>query len=166
MSQPYFEKNVKVKLTLPKWELESPPGLPKLQSSILGVKTPCIEAFFISLERYQNVYVENGLTWAIWTYVTQVMAKRKVESQIGTKSWESTQPRCVQVECDTPLESSQWELQVCFRPHPNRRSDEVLAKSYDPAKCRESKPGQFRDSSLGVGIKSHSDASAMERHKK
>jgi hypothetical protein len=37
------------------------------------------------------------------------------------KSQESTRPRCVQVECDTPLESSWGELQVFFRPHPNRR---------------------------------------------
>ncbi len=35
-----------------------------------------------------------------------------------TKSRKSTQSRCVQVECDTPLESSWRELQVCFRPHP------------------------------------------------
>jgi hypothetical protein len=39
-----------------------------------------------------------------------------------TKSRESTRPWCVQVECDIPLESSQGELQVCFRPRPNRRS--------------------------------------------
>ncbi len=38
-----------------------------------------------------------------------------------TKSWESTRPRCIQVECNTPLESSQGELQVFFKPHPNRR---------------------------------------------
>jgi hypothetical protein len=43
-----------------------------------------------------------------------------------TKSWELTQPKCVQVECGTPLESSQRELQVCFRPHPNRRSRQIV----------------------------------------
>jgi hypothetical protein len=48
-------------LTLPKWGLGSPLGLPKLQSSISGVTTPRIEAFFISLESYQSVDVENGL---------------------------------------------------------------------------------------------------------
>ncbi len=32
--------------TLPKWGLESPPGLPKIQSSIAGVKTPCLEVFY------------------------------------------------------------------------------------------------------------------------
>ncbi len=61
MSQPYFEKSVRMKLTLSKWELGSPPGFPKLQSSIVGVKTPCIGAVIISLESYQNIDVENGL---------------------------------------------------------------------------------------------------------
>jgi hypothetical protein len=48
-------------LTLPKWGLVSPSGLPKLQSSIAGVKTPRLEAFFMSLESYLIVDVENGL---------------------------------------------------------------------------------------------------------
>jgi hypothetical protein len=48
-------------LTFPKWGLGSPSGLPKLQSSIVGVKTPGLEGFFISLESYQSVDVENGL---------------------------------------------------------------------------------------------------------
>jgi len=62
-----------MKLTLPKLGLGSPPGLPKLQSSIAGVKTPCIGVFFISLESYQSVDVANGLAWAIWTFAEQVM---------------------------------------------------------------------------------------------
>jgi hypothetical protein len=37
------------------------------------------------------------------------------------KNRESTWSRCVQVKCDTPLKSSQGELQVCFISHPNRR---------------------------------------------
>jgi hypothetical protein len=49
-----------------------------------------------------------------------------------TKSRESTQPRCVQVECNTPLESSQGELQVCFRPHPNRRFEQGVMNSQSP----------------------------------
>jgi len=39
-----------------------------------------------------------------------------------TKSWESTRSRCVQVECNTPLENSWQGLQVFFRLHPNQRS--------------------------------------------
>ncbi len=30
---------------------------------------------------------------------------------------------CVQVECDTSLESSCRKLQLCLRPHPNQRSE-------------------------------------------
>jgi hypothetical protein len=59
--RPHFEKSVKMKPTLPKWGLGSPLGLSKLQSSIARVKTPCLGAFFISLESYQSVDVENGL---------------------------------------------------------------------------------------------------------
>jgi len=56
-----------MKLTLPKWGPGSPPGLSELQSSIVEVKTPRIGVFFISLESYRSVDVENGLAWAIWT---------------------------------------------------------------------------------------------------
>jgi hypothetical protein len=72
-----------MKLTLLKWGLGSPPGLPKFQSSIAEVKTPCIGVLFISLESYRSVHVENGLAWAIWTFVAHIMAKRKATSQIG-----------------------------------------------------------------------------------
>jgi len=52
MSQPYFEGSVRMKLTFSKLGLGNPPGLLKLQSSITGVKSPCIGVFFISLESY------------------------------------------------------------------------------------------------------------------
>jgi hypothetical protein len=61
MLQPYLEKSVRMRLTLPKWGLGSPSGLLKVQSSIARVKTPCIGAFYISLESHQSVDVENGL---------------------------------------------------------------------------------------------------------
>jgi hypothetical protein len=48
-------------LTFLKWGLGSPLGLPKLQSLIARVKTPCIEVLFISLEIYLSANVENGL---------------------------------------------------------------------------------------------------------
>jgi hypothetical protein len=62
MSQPYFWKSGKMTLTLLKWGLGSPLGLLKFQSLIARIKTPRIEVFFISLENYQNVDVENGFT--------------------------------------------------------------------------------------------------------
>jgi hypothetical protein len=45
MSQPHFEGSVRSPLTLPKMGLGSPPGLPKTQDSIAGVKTPHIEGY-------------------------------------------------------------------------------------------------------------------------
>ncbi len=133
MSQPHSWKSVRMKLTLPKWGLGSSSGLPKLQSSIVGVKTPCLGVFFISLESYGNVDVENGLVWTIWRSITQVMTKKlgvKLIVFLPTiKSRESTWPRCVQVKCDTLLESSRRELQVCFRPHLNWRSEQKVISS-------------------------------------
>jgi hypothetical protein len=137
MSQPHFWKSVRMTLTLPKWGLGSPSRLPKLQSSIAGVKTPHLEAFLISLKIYRSVDVENGLAWAIWTSVAQVMAKRRPGVKLTiwlptTKSRESSRLWCVQVECSTPLESSQGELQVCCRPHPNRRSEQKVMNLQSP----------------------------------
>jgi hypothetical protein len=54
-------KNEKMIPSLPRWGLGSLMGLPKLQSSIAKVETLCIETFFIPLERYRSVDVENGL---------------------------------------------------------------------------------------------------------
>jgi hypothetical protein len=77
-----------MRFTLSKWGLGSPPRLPKLQSSILGVKTPCIGEFFISLESYRRLDVENGLAWVIWTSIAQVLAKKKGrESNYQFDSW-------------------------------------------------------------------------------
>jgi hypothetical protein len=49
-----------------------------------------------------------------------------------TKNQESTQPQCVHVECDTLLKSSQGELQVCFKPHLNQRSEQGVMNSQSP----------------------------------
>jgi hypothetical protein len=84
MSQPHFGISVKVKPTLPKVGSRSLSGLPKTQSSSLGVKTPCIGVFFIPLESFWSVNVQNGLAWAIWTFAAQVMGKRRAGSQTGS----------------------------------------------------------------------------------
>jgi hypothetical protein len=51
MSQPHFEASVRMRLALPKVGTWSPLGLPKLQSSIAEVKTPCLEVFLTPLEK-------------------------------------------------------------------------------------------------------------------
>jgi hypothetical protein len=64
-----------------------------------------------------------------------------------TKSWESTRSRRALGECDTALESSRRGLQVWFRPRPDRRlgREAMMSQSFG-----NPKPGQFRDSILGV----------------
>jgi hypothetical protein len=68
----------------PKWPpmlgVIVPKRLPNFQSVISRVKTSHIEDFFIPLESYQSVDVENGLAWAIWTSATQVMTKKKARN--------------------------------------------------------------------------------------
>jgi hypothetical protein len=50
-----------------------------------------------------------------------------------TKSRESTRLSCVQVACDTPLESFRQELQLCCRPRLDRRSERkvIAPQSYE-----------------------------------
>jgi hypothetical protein len=75
---------VKGRVGVPKWGLGNLGGLAKLQSLISGVKTPRIGAFFILLESYESVDVENELAWAIWTSAAQVMCQRRAGSQTGS----------------------------------------------------------------------------------
>jgi hypothetical protein len=77
-------RSVRMTLTFPKWGLGSPPRLLKTQNSISGVKTPCLEMFFIPLERSWSLDVENGLAWAIRTSAAQVMCERRAGSQIAS----------------------------------------------------------------------------------
>jgi len=51
LSQPHFGLSVKMKLTLPKVGTWSPPGLPKIQSLIAGVKTPFILDVLYTIEK-------------------------------------------------------------------------------------------------------------------
>jgi len=61
LSQPHFEASVRMRLALPKVGTWSSPRLSKLQNSITGIKTLCLDVFFISLERSSSVDIENGL---------------------------------------------------------------------------------------------------------
>jgi hypothetical protein len=54
-----------------------------------------------------------------------------------TKNRESTRPRCVQVKCHTPLESSQRGLQDCFKPHPNWRLERRAIRSQSPESANQ-----------------------------
>jgi hypothetical protein len=103
-------------------------GLLNLQSAISGVKSPCLEEFFISLKRSWSVDVQNGLAWAIWTSTAQVMGKRLPT----TKSRESTRFTWLQATCHISLKSFRQGLQLCFRPHRDRRSAEEVIRPQSP----------------------------------
>jgi hypothetical protein len=64
-----------------------------------------------------------------------------------TKSRESTRSRRALGECNMALKSFWKGLQVWFRPRPDRRSGREAMMSRSPG---SPKPGQFRDSILGV----------------
>jgi len=79
-----------------------------------------------------------------------------------TKSQELTQFPCVQVACNILLESSRWELQLCFRPHLNRRS---AHKVIEP-QSRESPNFAILRLSLGsLETKNHLDMGLVEKHR-
>jgi hypothetical protein len=137
LSQPHFEASVKMRLTLPKVGIWSPPGLLQLQSLIAEVKTPCLGVFFILLERSWSVDSKMALHELFGHLEHKLWSKEGSGVKLAiwlptTKSRESTRPRCVQIECDTPLERSWGELQDCFRPHSNPRSEPGVMSSQIP----------------------------------
>jgi hypothetical protein len=141
-----------MKLTLPKLGTWSPLGFLKTQSLIAGVKTPRIGVFLISSERSWSVDVQNGLAWVIWTYVAQVMGKRRVGSQIGNLTPDHKKSRIdLTPTCDGGVRHGVGKLsRRATRLVQTSSRSEVGARSYDGPKSRESKSGEFRDSTLGV----------------
>jgi hypothetical protein len=135
-----------------------PQQLLNLQSAIAGVKIHCLEDYFLSLESYWSVNVYNGLTLPIWTFETQVMAKRKARSQIGTLTpEESTQFPCVQVACNISLEISWQGLQLAI--------DRIAIEASHRRLC-ESKIAGVLVVGLPLGSprrKNHLDVAPMER---
>jgi len=145
-----------MQLTFPKVGKWSPPGLPKTQNSIWGVKSPCIWVFLVSLKRAWSVDVQNDLAWAIWTSATQVMGKRRAGSQTGSLTPDHYKSRIDLFPMfDSRVQHGVGKL--------SRRATTLVQTSswldsevgsYELPKSRDSNPGQFRDSNLGVPGKS------------
>jgi hypothetical protein len=79
-----------------------------------------------------------------------------------TKSQESTRFPCAQVACNILLESSQWGIQLCFKPHLHQRSarNVMALQSYGSP--------NFGNSGLPLGspkTKSHLDVGLVERRR-
>jgi hypothetical protein len=116
------------------------------------VKTLRMEAFFISLESYRSVYVENGLAWTIWTSPAQVMAKRKAGSQPNPNAcrWSVT---------------SRWKaLDESYKIALDLIPIRSLSKELWPRKVAGVQIGTTSRLLLGSpGIKSHLDVGVVER---
>jgi hypothetical protein len=126
LSQPHFEGNVKSPFTLPKMGLGSPPRLPKTQNLIARVKTP--RKVYISKMASHEPF--GHLQHKLW--LKERSGVKLVVWLPTTKSQESTWSWCVHVTCDTSLERSQGELQVCFRSRPNRRPGWEVMNAQSP----------------------------------
>jgi hypothetical protein len=141
-------------------------GTPKSSEFDCKGQKPCIGALFISLKSYRSVDVENGLAWAIWTYAALVVVKRKGRESNwqfdSRRLLESTRPRCVQVEWGTPLKSSRWELQLCFRHRSDPRSKQrvIVLQSYGSRNL-----SSFRTPPWDSCDKKPFDVGAVWRHK-
>jgi len=144
------EKVWKWRLTLPSelpfWELESWWTPKPLESDYKTQNTSHWGVIYI----IGKLLKCTCLKWDQMTHLdicnTSYGKKKSRESKLAiwlptTKSRESTWLSCVQVTCNTLLESFQWELQLCFRAHPDRRTEhEVIT----PQSCENSNLGNFR----------------------
>jgi hypothetical protein len=81
---------------------------------------------------------------------------------LTTKSRESTRFPCMQATCNIPLKSSWWGLQLCFRPHCNRRfAQEVMCLQ----SCRSPSWCNFGTPSCESWDKKPFGCGPMERHR-
>jgi hypothetical protein len=127
MSQPQSWENVRMKTHTPEMRTWESTGTPKTsENDFRGQNTSHWGVLYIIGKLLKFRY----LKWARMTHLdifnTSYGKKKGRESNSATRSRESTRLLCVQVECNTPLESSQRKLKLCFRPHPNLRSKQKV----------------------------------------
>jgi hypothetical protein len=81
---------------------------------------------------------------------------------LTTKSQKFTRFTYVQVACNIPLESSWWELQLCFRPHLNPRSTREVINPQNRGNTTLAISGlSFRS----PRTKCHLDVGLVQKHK-
>ncbi len=105
----------------------SPDGFLNLQRVIAEVKIQWIKKFLIPLKSFWNFYVRNGIAWPLGYLKQKLWSKER--SKVKLPIWLSTTKNrelswfcCVQMTCHISLESSLQRLQLCFKPHFNRKS--------------------------------------------
>jgi hypothetical protein len=168
LSQPYFEESVRMRLTLPEWGLGSPLGLPKLQSSIAGVKTPHIVAFFYIIGKILKCRCRK---WARMSHLDIYST-----SYGKKKGWESnqqfdSQPLKVRNRPDPGAcrwsATHRWKaLDKSYKFALDLIPIRGLSKELWPRKVAGVQTGTISGLLLGSpGVKSHLDAGAVERRR-
>jgi len=152
LSQSHFGLSVRMKLTLPKVGTWSPLGLPKTQSLIAGVKTPCIGGFLYSVRKVLKCRCPKWLRMSHLDICSPSYGQKK-----GRESNWQFDSRPLKVR-NRPLLTFAEGVRYGIRKLSRRATtlvetslpSKVRAMRYEFPKSRESNPGQFRDSSLGV----------------
>jgi hypothetical protein len=135
-------------------------GLPNLQSAIVGVKTHWfkeilyhwkdIETYMFKMSSHDPfVYLKHKL----WS--KERLGVKLVVWLSSTKSRELTRFPNVQEMCDILLENSRRGIQLCFRPHYNRR---CARQGMGPQSCKSPNCANFGS----PGTQSHLDVAPME----
>ncbi len=122
--------------------------------------------FFISLENYQSINVENELAWTIWTSVAQVMAKRKVGNQTGSLTPDHQKSRIDPTSSACKLSATcRWKaLDESYKFASNLIPIKGLGKELWPHKVAGVRTETILELLLGSPkIKSHVDVGAAER---
>jgi hypothetical protein len=144
-----------------------PNGLLNIQRAIAGVKTHQFEDLYIIGNRLKCRCLMGShdpfghLKHKLWS---KERSRVKLAVWFPTiKSQESTQFPCLQVAWDIPLESSLWEIQLCFRPHCNQRfaHDVTGPQNHKSPNCRN-----FRTPISQSWDKIPFGCGPVERHKK
>jgi hypothetical protein len=120
------------------------------REQLQGSKPNGLKSFFITLESSWNIDVKMGLHNPFGHLKHKLGSKERLGVKLviwlpTTKSQESPRFPYVKVACEIPLESSWQGLQLCFRPHLNRRS---AHKVMGPQNC-ESPETKWH---LGAGL--------------
>ncbi len=144
-----------------KW---NPPGLPKTQKTIWGVKSPRLGPFLISMERFWSVDAQNALHWPFGHLQPKLWAKEglgvKLPIWLPTiKSQESTSSRRHLKECDKAWKAFDKSYNFGSNLVPIRARGEELW----PFKVPGFQPGIVSGLQLGSpGKKSHLDVASAE----
>jgi hypothetical protein len=116
---PYLAKCGGEAQHLEKLGIWSPPGLPNVQSSIAGRKTPRLGLFLVSLKSLETLISKMASHWPFGHLSPKLWAKEGLGVKLAiwlptTKSQESTSFQFSIQECNTSLERSSQELQLQF----------------------------------------------------